>query len=94
MISYYGGMKMVRTQIQLPEEMHRRLKMWASRIGISMSEAVRRCVAERLAGERLEVGREALVREAMAVVGKYADPAGPSRVAKEHDEHLYEAYEG
>ncbi len=87
-------MKMVRTQIQLPEEMHRRLKAWANRVGISMSEAVRRCVADRLAAERLELGRQGLVREAMAVVGKYADPAGPSRVAKDHDEHLSEAYEG
>ncbi|NIN72425.1 MAG: ribbon-helix-helix protein, CopG family [Gemmatimonadetes bacterium] len=87
-------MKMVRTQIQLPEDMHRRLKAWANRIGISMSEAVRRCVAERLAGERLDLGREGLVREALAVVGKYSDPAGPSRVAKDHDEHLPEAYGG
>jgi plasmid stability protein len=86
-------MKMVRTQIQLPEEMHRRLKMWASRVGISMSEAVRRCVAERLAGERLELGRDGLVREALAVVGKYADPEGASRVARDHDQHLSEAYE-
>jgi predicted DNA-binding protein len=87
-------MKMVRTQIQLPDEMHRRLKAWANRIGISMSEAVRRCVAERLAGEQLELGQDGLVREAMAVVGKYADPEGESRVAKDHDEHLSEAYEG
>ncbi len=85
---------MVRTQIQLPDEMHRRLKAWASRIGISMSEAVRRCIADRLAGERLELGQDTLVREALAVVGKYMDPAGPSRVAKDHDEHLSEAYEG
>jgi hypothetical protein len=83
---------MVRTQIQLTEEQHRQLKRWASRLGISLSEAVRRCVADRLAADRVELGREELVREALAVVGKYADSQGPSRMARDHDEHLAEAY--
>jgi hypothetical protein len=85
-------MTMVRTQIQLSPEMHRQLKAWADRLGISMSEAVRRCVADRLSGERLELGRDGLVREALAVVGKYADPEGRSSVARDHDAHLDEAY--
>ena len=59
---------------------------------ISLAEAVRRCVAERLASEASEGGRTDRVREALAVVGKYADPAGPSRVARDHDEHLRDAY--
>ncbi len=83
---------MVRTQIQLTEKQHRALKRWASRLGISMSEAVRRCVADRLATERIEIGRGVRVREALAVVGKYADPAGLSSVAVDHDEHLADAY--
>ena len=83
---------MVRTQIQLTEEQYVRLKRWASRLGISLAEAVRRCVADRLAAERLDVGRDSLVREAFSVVGKYADPEGASRVAKDHDEHLAAAY--
>ncbi len=33
---------MVRTQIQLPEEQYRWLRRWARRLGISLSEAVRR----------------------------------------------------
>lgn len=86
-------MRMIRTQVQLSEDMHRHLKRWANRLGISMSEAVRRCVAERLAAERLELGREELVREALAVVGKYADPAGSTHVAVEHDDELAKAYE-
>jgi hypothetical protein len=40
---------MVRTQIQLTEEQCVQLKRWASRLGISLAEAVRRCVADRLA---------------------------------------------
>ncbi len=83
---------MVRTQIQLTEEQYRQLKRWAQRLGISLSEAVRRCVADRLARERVELGREDLAREALAVVGKYADPEGASRVGKDHDEYLTEAY--
>lgn len=83
---------MVRTQIQLTENQHKSLKRWAQRLGISMSEAVRRCVADRLATERIGDGRADRVREALAVVGKYADPDGPSCVAIDHDEHLDEAY--
>ncbi len=83
---------MVRTQIQLTEEQHRLLKRWAGRLGISLAEAVRRCVADRLAVERVEAGHADRVREALAVVGKYADPEGASRIALDHDEHLAQIY--
>ncbi len=83
---------MVRTQIQLPEEQYRRLRRWARRLGISLSEAVRRCVAERLAAEEAAPSPEDLVRSALAVCGKYADPDGASRVAVDHDRHLADAY--
>lgn len=83
---------MVRTQIQLPEEQYRRLRRWARRLGVSLSEAVRRCLADRLALEEAAPSREERVRAALAVCGKYADPAGPSRVAADHDRHLAEAY--
>ena len=83
---------MVRTQIQLPEDQHRRLRRWARELGISLSEAVRRCVADRLASEDAMPAREARVRAALHVCGKYRDPKGTSRVALEHDAHLAEAY--
>lgn len=83
---------MMRTQIQLTEDQHRRLKRWASSLGISLSEAVRRCIADRLAVEPGDTTRATRVREARAVVGKYADPGGKSRVARDHDAHLAEAY--
>ncbi len=83
---------MVRTQIQLPEEQYRWLRRWARRLGISLSEAVRRCVAERLAAEEAAPSPEDLVRSASAVCGKYADPDGASRVAVDHDRHLADAY--
>ena len=83
---------MVRTQIQLTQEQHRALKRWAARLGISLAEAIRRCVAERLSRNEALAGPADRVREARAVVGKYADPSGPSRVAQDHDDHLADAY--
>jgi hypothetical protein len=83
---------MMRMQIQLTAEQRRQLGRWARQRGLSLSEAVRRCVAGHLAQEQSRPSREELVRSALAVVGKYADPAGSSRVALEHDERLVEAY--
>jgi hypothetical protein len=83
---------MIRTQIQLTEEQHRALKGWARERGISLAEAVRRCVADRLAEDASEAPRVDQVREVLAVAGKYADPGGPSRVARQHDDVLTEAY--
>ena len=83
---------MIRTQIQLSPEQHRALKRWAADRGISMSEAVRRCVASHLEGDEAMNNRPARVREALSVVGRYADPEGPSRVALDHDAHLSDAY--
>lgn len=83
---------MVRTQIQLPEDQYRRLRGLARRLGVSLSEAVRRCVADRLAREGASPSREELVRAALAVCGRYRDPAGGSHVAAAHDRHLAEAF--
>jgi hypothetical protein len=83
---------MVRSQIQLTEEQHRRLKRWARKLGISMAEAVRRCVTDRLAAEETAPTRAALVREALAVAGAYTDPLGEGDVARRHDEMLADAY--
>jgi hypothetical protein len=83
---------MVRTQIQLPEEQYRLLRRWARRLGISLSEAVRRCVADRLAAEEATPSRDDLVRSALAVCGKYEDPEGARRVAVDHDRHVADAY--
>lgn len=83
---------MIRTQIQLSPEQHRALKRWADRLGISLAEAVRRCVAERLNRDAEGGSRQDRARDALAIVGKYKDPRGKSRVARDHDEHLADAY--
>lgn len=83
---------MVRAQIQLPEDQYRRLHRWAQRLGVSFSEAVRRCVAERLAREELAPSRQERNNAALRVCGRYEDPGGSSSVAVEHDRHLAAAY--
>ena len=83
---------MVRTQIQLTEEQHRGLHQYARKLGISLSEAIRRSVGSLLASQEAAPTRAELVREALAVCGKYTDPRGQTRVAREHDRHLAEAY--
>jgi hypothetical protein len=83
---------MVRTQIQLGADQHRELRRWAHRLGISLAEAVRRCVSAEL--ERLDHAPtyEDRRRAALAACGTYRDPAGRGRVAKEHDRYLAEAF--
>ena len=83
---------MVRTQIRLPEDQYRRLRRWARRLGVSFSEAVRRCIAERLAHEALAPSREERIRAALRVCGRYEDPSGSCKIATEHDRHLAAAY--
>ncbi|HEX9690744.1 MAG TPA: hypothetical protein VGA22_01460 [Gemmatimonadales bacterium] len=83
---------MLRFQIQLTEAQHGALKRWADRLGISFAEAVRRCVADRLAREEASATKADRVREAQAVVGKYA--SGRSDVAERHDDYLTDAFDG
>lgn len=83
---------MVRTQIQLTDEQHRQLRRWARRLGISLSEAVRRCIADRMIREEKTPSRDERIAAALAVCGRHRDPAGSSRVAIEHDRYLAEAY--
>ena len=83
---------MVRTQIQLTETQYHRLKRWAQDRHISLSEAIRRCVDECLAAGETAPTRTAMVREALAVAGSYRDPEGLTTVAREHDDHLADAF--
>lgn len=81
---------MMRTQIQLTEQQHRRLKRLADRLGISMSEAVRRCIEERLEQEQGDTGHSDRVREALDVVGRFSSDR--SDVAERHDDYLADAF--
>jgi hypothetical protein len=83
---------MVRTQIQLTDEQHRRLRRLARRLGESLAEAVRRCVDDRLEREDVQPSREERPQAVLAVFGRYEDPEGLSNVAVEHDRYLVRAY--
>jgi hypothetical protein len=83
---------MVRTQIQLTPDQYRRLKRWAQQRGISLSEAIRRCVDQQLEAEQGAPTRALRVREALQVAGTHEDPEGATDVAREHDRYLHNAY--
>ena len=83
---------MVRTQIQLAEDQHQRLTRYAGRLGISLAEAVRRCIDAQLDREMTVPSHDDRMRAALAVCGKYRDPHGDTDVARNHDRHLGEAY--
>ena len=83
---------MVRTQIQLTEAQHRELTRYSRRLGISLSEAIRRCVNAQIEHDRTAPAREERVRAALAVCGKYRDVRGETRVALEHDRWLDDAF--
>jgi hypothetical protein len=83
---------MIRTQIQLTQEQHRWLKRWAQERGISLSEAVRRCVSQQQTAEATEDRHSDRVRKALSVLGKYSDPDGISNIGRDHDIFLADAY--
>jgi hypothetical protein len=81
---------MLRTQIQITNQQARQLRAWARREGISLSEAIRRCLDKVLpaeAGERAE-----RFARAARLVGAFADAQGASDLAEKHDEYLDGAY--
>ncbi|HUT76251.1 MAG TPA: CopG family transcriptional regulator [Polyangia bacterium] len=81
---------MIRTQIQIEPAQERAIRRFARREGISLAEAVRRCIDKALASES-ETGAEERYRAALALVGSLRDPAGARDVASNHDAYLDEA---
>lgn len=83
---------MVRTQIQLTAEQYRQLRRWSGQRGISLAEAVRRCVARQMAEDEAKPRREDLVRRALVACGKFREPKGARDVSADHDRYLADAY--
>jgi hypothetical protein len=82
---------MVRIQVQLQRAQHRLLRRRAARLGVSVSEVIRRSVDAQLRTEEFDHPDER-ARRALAVAGKYTDPDGRSTVAADHDATLAEAF--
>lgn len=79
---------MIRTQIQLPEGQHRRLKAIAQQQGISLAELIRRLVDHGLRGGPAD--RAALYARAAALVGAFR--AKEDDLSSRHDDHLEDAF--
>ena len=79
--------------MQITEAQHRRLTRSIGRcLGVSLTEAVRRCGDGQLAQGGTLPSRDERIRAALAVFGKYGDSRGETRVAPEHDRYLDEAH--
>jgi hypothetical protein len=81
---------MVRIQIQLERAQHRQVRQRAARLGVSVSEVVRRCVNTALQSGGDEPASR--VRRALAVSGKYAESGKSRRTARDHDDALADAF--
>jgi hypothetical protein len=80
---------MIRTQIQLTEDQAAQLRAMAARLDVSLSEMVRRLVAQ--AGRSMPGPTEEEDRaRALAVIGRFA--SGRGDVSTDHDRHLAEAF--
>ena len=82
--------EMIRTQVQLTEQQHLRLRALAAERGLSISRLVREGVDNVLA--QIEEGAQSQrAQRAIAAAGRFH--SGRSDVARRHDDYLVTAYE-
>jgi len=81
---------LTRTQVQLTEQQHRRLREVAQRQGVSIAELVRRGVDLLLESEPQD--RQAAYQRASELLGALKDPSGTTDLSTNHDDYLDEAY--
>jgi hypothetical protein len=81
---------MVRTQIQLSEEQHRRLKAEAYRRGVSIAAVVREALAEKLGSTQAQPAPGQAESAWLALIGCGHDTA--TDVSENHDKYLAEIY--
>ena len=76
---------MIRTQVLLTEQDLAAVRCEAKRLGISMSEVVRRQLQSLKSGSSAAGGEDPF----FALVGAFSDPGGPTDVSANHDHYLY-----
>ncbi len=81
---------MIRTQIQLEPSQVTRLKRLSAREGISMAEAIRRCIDFQLADD---TNTETCWASASELVGAFKDRRGARDLSRKHDDYLEDAFE-
>ena len=77
---------MIRTQIQLTESQARRIRDIAKEQGISVAEAIRRCLDQQL--DAAEPPRTDRYANAARAIGQFHDAHGASDLAESHDAYL------
>lgn len=83
---------MIRTQIQLEPSHERLVRRYAEREGISMAEAIRRCIQQTLGNEEWN-DLASRYRAAASMVGSLSCKGGPADLSENHDAYLDEAFE-
>ena len=81
---------MIRTQIQLEPSQVAKLKRLSAREGISMAEAIRRCIDFQLADD---TNAEDYWTSASELVGAFKDKRGARDLSGKHDDYLEDAFE-
>ncbi len=81
---------MIRTQVQLTEEQHRRLRQAARSQGVSVAEIVRRCNEKGIQTEIPDRGEQ--YARASRIVGKFRDRTDATDVSVNHDNYLEDAF--
>jgi hypothetical protein len=79
----------IRTQIQLTEVQDRRLRRLAQRDGISLAEAIRRCIDAAPSGGP---DRSQAYAVARTIVGAFQDRDRARDVSRRHDDYLSDAF--
>jgi len=79
---------MIRTQISLTEEQARRLRVTASRRGVSMAAVIRDAIDRVVPSDAGE--REERIQRALAMAGKF--DSGLTDVSARHDDYLAEDF--
>ena len=80
---------MIRTQIQLPEDQVRLLKITARREGVSISEVIRQSLSKTLASANSDIASR--YARAASLVGSFHDATAPD-LAEHHDDYLVDAF--
>ena len=83
---------MIRTQIQLAPSQERLVRRFAEREGISMAEAIRRCIDKALSNREWD-DIAAKYRAAAVLAGSFKSLDGATDLSLNHDVYLDEAFE-
>lgn len=79
------ALSMIRTQVLLTEDDLAAVRSEARRLGISMSEVIRRQLKPLKSDSSLPASEDPF----LALIGAFSDPDGPTDVSVNHDHYLY-----